>query len=366
MEVDAALPADRFASGEAFLKSHTSTTTTTTTTTMCDVIHSSDAGGGVPPHSNSNNNGGGIIILGGLKKSNAVARPNLLSSSSLHAGNNRAGNNTAAALTTAFKRPTAPGAHPPPPPQPPPLHDPHSPNALVLNAAQWREGEREGGGGRRVAAVVLDPLLARSMRQHQREGLQFLYDCTTGVGNPGHSGAILADAMGLGKTLTTLALLWTLLKQGPTGRPTVNKAIVVTPSSLTRNWAAEVKKWLGDERLRAMVIAPGSGGAEQVLAFKHGSVARVAIVSYETVRQHAATLAGCAGILVADEGHRLKSAQGNKTISALLALNCPRRVILSGTPFQNDLSEVSEFNLLYIFPVCMSALFIMEATTLKV
>ena len=34
---------------------------------------------------------------------------------------------------------------------------------------------------------------------------------------------------------------------------------------------------------------------------------------------------------------RLKSAQGNKTISALTSLNCPRRIILTGTPIQNNL-----------------------------
>jgi len=43
-------------------------------------------------------------------------------------------------------------------------------------------------------------------------------------------------------------------------------------------------------------------------------------------------------IIIADEGHRLKTAQ-NKSAQAIRALNTPRRVILSGTPLQNDLSE---------------------------
>ena len=145
--------------------------------------------------------------------------------------------------------------------------------------------------------------------------------------------------MGLGKTLTTIALLWTLLKQGPNGRPAISKALVVAPSSLTRNWAQEARKWLGDERLRTAVIDSGAAGAQQVLEFRAGAVARVAILSYESLRRHAPALAGCAGVLVADEGHRLKAAAGNKTISALLSLNCPRRVLLTGTPVQNNLSE---------------------------
>ena len=135
----------------------------------------------------------------------------------------------------------------------------------------------------------------------------------------------------------------------------------------------------------------------QVVDFKHGSVHRVVVVSYETLRKHAAELAGCMDLLVCDEGHRcggagagraravcciwvlhfvshslfhafwpihcfampllldwqmasvaaprasiaccrLKSAQGNKTISALTSLNCQRRVILTGTPIQNGAS----------------------------
>lgn len=48
-----------------------------------------------------------------------------------------------------------------------------------------------------------------------------------------------------GKSLQTLALIWTLLKQSPAGAtsPTVGKAIIVCPSSLVNNWKAEFKKW---------------------------------------------------------------------------------------------------------------------------
>lgn len=42
----------------------------------------------------------------------------------------------------------------------------------------------------------------------------------------------------------------------------------------------------------------------QVLDFKLGAVCRVAAVSYETLRKHAADLAGCVDLLVCDEGHR--------------------------------------------------------------
>jgi DNA repair and recombination RAD54-like protein len=44
------------------------------------------------------------------------------------------------------------------------------------------------------------------------------------------------------------------------------------------------------------------------------------------------------GLLVCDEGHRLKNSDGNKTIAALAACPTRRRVLLTGTPVQNELS----------------------------
>jgi len=41
--------------------------------------------------------------------------------------------------------------------------------------------------------VVVDPLLCKVLRPHQREGVKFMYDCVTGVTIPGSHGAIMAD-----------------------------------------------------------------------------------------------------------------------------------------------------------------------------
>ena len=58
------------------------------------------------------------------------------------------------------------------------------------------------------------------------------------------------------------------------------------------------------------------------------------IVSYETLRTLSAYLAGASiGLLLCDEGHRLKNSE-SLTYQALDTLNVKRRVILSGTPIQ--------------------------------
>ena len=124
-----------------------------------------------------------------------------------------------------------------------PLYNPDDTDALVLNRVDW-EADRDT-----VCPVVLDKALYRAMRPHQKEGVQFLYSCVTNSVIM-RRGCILADQMGLGKSLQTIALLYTLLKQGPKGQPLLQRALIVAPSSLTENWRQEIRKWLGDEKLK--------------------------------------------------------------------------------------------------------------------
>ena len=73
-------------------------------------------------------------------------------------------------------------------------------------------------------------------------------------------------------------------QQGPMGRPIANKAVIVTPSSLVMNWAAEFKKWLGNERCHPIAVnKSGKAAKEQVEDFVagRGTMAPVLIISYE-------------------------------------------------------------------------------------
>ena len=195
--------------------------------------------------------------------------------------------------------------------------------------------------------VVIDPKLAKILRPHQVAGVKFLYRCTAGLIDAKAKGCIMADEMGLGKTLQCLTLMWTLLRQSPRGKKTIDKCIIVCPSSLVRNWANEIVKWLGEGALTPLAVDGKStkssdlGTALQQWASAQGRniVRPVLIISYETLRRNVDKLAGTeVGLMLADEGHRLKNGE-SLTFTALNSLRCERRVILSGTPIQNDLSE---------------------------
>lgn len=71
----------------------------------------------------------------------------------------------------------------------------------------------------------------------------------------------MADEMGLGKTLQCITLMWTLLRQSPDLKPEIDRAIVVSPSSLVRNWYNEVAKWLGG---RVHPVAIDGGSKEEI------------------------------------------------------------------------------------------------------
>ena len=221
--------------------------------------------------------------------------------------------------------------------EPTPRHDPTAPQAIVMKRPKIVPK------GKRLVDVVVDPLLARHLREHQREGVKFMYECVMGIRDFDGQGAILADEMGLGKTLQTIALLWTLLKQNPFCEgphdppPVIRKALVVCPVTLINNWRKEFRKWLGTDRLGVYVF---DDSKKRITEFTHGKSYPIGIIGYEKLRTVAEDLKKGHGIdiVVADEGHRLKTAK-NKSAQAIRSLNTSRRVILSGTPIQNDLSE---------------------------
>ncbi|KOB73773.1 Steroid receptor-interacting snf2 domain protein [Operophtera brumata] len=227
------------------------------------------------------------------------------------------------------------------------LHDPDEPNALVLyRPPDIPEHDKMKMKPEEIrVAVVVDPVLGNVLRPHQREGVKFMYDCVNGTQIENTYGCIMADDMGLGKTLQCITLLWTLLRQGPEFKPTICKAIIVCPSSLVKNWYNEIHKWLA-QRINALAMDGGSK-ADVTLKLQQFmntyGASRVAtpvlIISYETFRIYSSILHSSeVGLVLCDEGHRLKNSE-NQTYQALMGLKAKRRILISGTPIQNDLTE---------------------------
>lgn len=191
----------------------------------------------------------------------------------------------------------------------------------------------------------LEEFLAKQLHPHQLEGVRFLFGHLSGIsrGRREGGGCVLADSMGLGKTLQVIAVLWTLLRQSPyeTEGPLLRKACVVAPLSLVHNWAREIKQWLGELRLQPLVLTAQADRQELLRrAAKFAAEShRVVILSYEALLACHAELRGSVELLICDEGHRLKN-PGSKLFAALDSFPTRRRVLITGTPLQNSLEEL--------------------------
>lgn len=183
--------------------------------------------------------------------------------------------------------------------------------------------------------VSVDTCLVNVLRPHQRHGIVFLYECIMGLKVPNYFGAILADEMGLGKTLQCITIIWTLLKKGPYGYPILKYVLIVTPSSLCNNWNKEFKHWLGFHRISPYVV----NAKNKPNNFKKQIRNSIMIISYEMLIKYQQEIEQIAfDLIICDEGHRLKN-NDIKTTKVLSNLNCKRRILLTGTPVQNDLQE---------------------------
>ncbi|MEU3598023.1 DEAD/DEAH box helicase [Streptomyces sp. NPDC006798] len=165
--------------------------------------------------------------------------------------------------------------------------------------------------------VPVPPGLTTTLRDYQRHGLAWL-DLMTGLG----LGGCLADDMGLGKTVTVIALHLHRARTRPT--------LVVCPASLLGNWQREIDRF-----------APGTPvhrfhGAEKDLPDGGGFV----LTTYGTMRTGAERLAAHRwGLVVADEAQHVKNPY-SATAKALRTIPAPARVALTGTPVENNLSEL--------------------------
>ncbi|KAK2569941.1 DNA repair and recombination protein RAD54-like [Acropora cervicornis] len=224
------------------------------------------------------------------------------------------------------------------------LHDPYEEDALVLHSPPELSAHEKLTVDLKVDSVVVDPVLSKVLRPHQREGVKFLYDCVTGERIKNSYGCIMADEMGLGKTLQCITLLWTLVRQGPDGQPIANKVIIVAPSSLVKNWYKELQKWLSG-RISALAIDSGSKKEidkklEMFMSQQGKRITNPLFRGLTGLRKCTVILWSLSKLFLVLllQGHRLKNLE-SQTYLALDKLKTTKRILLSGTPIQNDLLE---------------------------
>ncbi|MER7572283.1 DEAD/DEAH box helicase [Streptomyces sp. NPDC126514] len=169
-----------------------------------------------------------------------------------------------------------------------------------------------------VRPAAPPPGLAATLRDYQLRGLAWL-DLMTSLG----LGGCLADDMGLGKTVTLIALHLKRARSEPT--------LVICPASLLGNWQREITRFAPGVPVRRF------HGPDRTLDDLTGGFV---LTTYGTMRSAAPVLAQQAwGMVVADEAQHVKNPY-SATAKALRTIPTPARVALTGTPVENNLSEL--------------------------
>jgi superfamily II DNA or RNA helicase len=165
--------------------------------------------------------------------------------------------------------------------------------------------------------------LTATLRDYQLRGLNWLH-LMTSLG----LGGVLADDMGLGKTITVIALHLHRQTEESAAGPT----LVICPASLMGNWQREIERF-----------APGTparrfhGATRDLQGLADGEFV---LTTYGTMRLDAPRLASEDwGLVVADEAQHVKNPY-SATAKQLRTIGSRARVALSGTPVENNLSEL--------------------------
>ncbi|KAH7084287.1 SNF2 family N-terminal domain-containing protein [Paraphoma chrysanthemicola] len=171
-----------------------------------------------------------------------------------------------------------------------------------------------------------------TMRSYQLEGLEWMLSLYENGIN-----GILADEMGLGKTIQTIAMLahlWENKSYGP--------FLIAAPLSTTSNWVAEFEKWTpsmpvmlyhGDkkERERLRKTRLRNPGTDQF---------PIMVTSYEICMNDRKYLTSFGWqFIIIDEGHRIKNLDC-RLIRELQQFQSANRLLITGTPLQNNLTEL--------------------------
>lgn len=179
--------------------------------------------------------------------------------------------------------------------------------------------------------------ITATMKPYQLEGLSFLVY----MHKNGMSG-ILGDEMGLGKTLQTLALFQYLRENEPKHGQN-QPFLVVCPLSVLSSWMSESKKWtpgLNAVRFHGPQVERDKLKDDCRVASKAAQI-DIVVTTYETFTAEHSWFkrAFVWRVCVLDEGHKIKNEKSNVAHN-LQGLQAEHRLLLTGTPLQNNLQEM--------------------------
>ena len=170
------------------------------------------------------------------------------------------------------------------------------------------------------------------LKTYQIKGLQWLVSLYLNQLN-----GILADEMGLGKTIQTIALLCYIMENKHNNGP----FLIIAPLATISNWVIEFNRWAPDIKIVVYKGAPSERKqmASQIKQDKHKYNTVLTTYEYIMKDKYALNKVNWQYIIV-DEGHRMKNYKSKFTQTLGTQFTSSYRLLLTGTPLQNNLSEL--------------------------
>jgi ATP-dependent helicase STH1/SNF2 len=185
----------------------------------------------------------------------------------------------------------------------------------------------------RIKEEVLEQphmLVGGKLKDYQVKGLQWMVSLFNN-----HLNGILADEMGLGKTIQTISLITFLMEKKQTPGP----FLVVVPLSTMTNWSMEFARWAPSVNVICYKGAPPVRRNLSVV-IRQGNW-QVLLTTYEFIIKDRAVLSKIKWVhLIIDEGHRMKNSKSKLALTLQQYYYSRYRLILTGTPLQNNLPEL--------------------------
>lgn len=178
--------------------------------------------------------------------------------------------------------------------------------------------------------------LSVKLRTYQQAGVNWLWFL-----NKYNLHGILCDDMGLGKTLQTICIIAGDHIERKANKETELTSLVICPPTLTGHWMYEIEKFLKSSNiLRPLHYVGLPINRDQLRGFIGSPEYNLVVTSYDTIRKDIEFLSKVNwNYCVLDEGHIIKNGK-TKSSKAIKQLKASHRLILSGTPIQNNVLEL--------------------------
>ncbi|KAK4047865.1 ATP-dependent DNA helicase Snf21 [Microbotryomycetes sp. JL221] len=173
-------------------------------------------------------------------------------------------------------------------------------------------------------------LVGGQLKAYQLKGLEWMVSLYNN-----HVNGILADEMGLGKTIQTLSLITFLIEKKQQHGP----YLVIVPLSTMPNWISEFEKWAPSVKVISYKGTPLQRKNSQ-WEIRQGNF-QVLLTTYEYIIKDRPLLSKIKWLhMIIDEGHRMKNTQSKLSMTLTTYYSSRYRLILTGTPLQNNLPEL--------------------------